>query len=98
MRLKTLFLLGAAAYAWKHFSAKANAGGGRVSRRHQEHDLDMALDDTFPASDAPSTTVPHRDEDEDDWDEDEDDLDEEDEDDEAEWGEDDDDWDDEDDD
>lgn len=73
---------------------------GRGADEHHEHDgeLDEALDDTFPASDAPSTTVPHRDEDEDDWDEDEDDLDEEDEDDEAEWGEDDDDWDDEDDD
>ena len=58
MRLKTLSLLGAAAYAWKHFSSKAGAGTGRASRRHQEHDLDMALDDTFPASDPPSMTSP----------------------------------------
>jgi len=55
MRLKTLFMLGAAAYAWKRFS-NSSAGGAR--RMHQEHDLDAALDDTFPASDPPSMTSP----------------------------------------
>jgi len=56
MRLKTLFLLGAAAYAWKRFSN--GQAGSRQLRRHQEHDLDVALDDTFPASDPPSMTTP----------------------------------------
>ena len=57
MRLKTLFLLGAAAYAWKRFSDKGQMGT-RQMRRHQERDLDLALDDSFPASDPPSMTTP----------------------------------------
>lgn len=32
-----------------------------VARNHQEALLDDALDDSFPASDPPSMTVPHRD-------------------------------------
>jgi hypothetical protein len=76
--------------------------GGNGRDDHHEHDgeLDEALDDTFPASDPPSTTIPHREDDEDDWDEDdgddEDDEDWDEDDDEDAWGEDDDDWDDED--
>lgn len=63
-------------------------------------ELDEALDETFPASDAPSTTVPHLDHDDDEWDEDEDDDwdedDEDDDDEEDEEDDDEDDWDDDD--
>lgn len=55
VRLKTLLLVGAAAYAWKRFSGSRGGGG---MRRHQEDELDTALDDTFPASDPPSMTSP----------------------------------------
>ena len=55
MRLRTLLLVGAAAYAWKRFSGSGRAGG---IRRHQEDELDTALDDTFPASDPPAMTSP----------------------------------------
>ncbi|MFO7545650.1 MAG: hypothetical protein R6W77_09165 [Trueperaceae bacterium] len=63
-------------------------GGGRDEHHEHDGELDEALDDTFPASDPPSTTIPHREDDEDDWDEDEDDESDEDDDEDA-WGEDD---------
>lgn len=55
MRLKTLLLIGGAAYAWKRWKDSQGAYG---SRRHQEDELDTALDDTFPASDPPAMTSP----------------------------------------
>ena len=54
MKLRTLLLLGAGAYAWKRYSANRNAG----QRRSEDRRLDQALDDTFPASDPPSMTTP----------------------------------------
>lgn len=55
MRLRTLLLVGAAAYAWKRFSESRSAGG---MRRGRDDELDNALDDTFPASDPPAMTSP----------------------------------------
>ena len=55
MRLKTLLMLGAAAYAWKKYS---ETGTLLPHSRGRERELDEALDETFPASDPPSMTSP----------------------------------------